>query len=65
MIDPVCGMDIELEDAVGSHEYQGETYYFCNSTCLERFSADPEKYLHPPFGQSLVLIAKKSNIQAH
>jgi SAM-dependent methyltransferase len=24
-----------------------------------------EKYLHPPFGQSLVLIAKKSNIQAY
>ncbi|HBC44631.1 MAG: hypothetical protein UX08_C0001G0064 [Candidatus Collierbacteria bacterium GW2011_GWB1_45_35] len=24
-----------------------------------------EKYIHPPFGQSLVLIAKKSNIQAH
>ena len=24
-----------------------------------------EKYIHPPFGQSLVLIAKKSNIQAY
>ncbi|MBI3934673.1 MAG: heavy metal translocating P-type ATPase [Acidobacteria bacterium] len=48
VVDPVCGMDIEVEDAVGSHQYQGETYYFCNPACLERFQADPEKYLHPP-----------------
>jgi len=47
VIDPVCGMDIEVEDAAGSREYQGRTYYFCNPTCLERFSAEPEKYLHP------------------
>ena len=47
MVDPVCGMDIEVEDAVGNHQYQGQTYYFCNSVCMERFSADPEKYLHP------------------
>ena len=45
--DPVCGMEIDLADAVGSHEYKGETFYFCNPSCLERFKEDPEQFLHP------------------
>jgi Cu+-exporting ATPase len=40
-------MDIAIEDAVGRYDFQGQTYYFCNPTCRERFTADPEKYLHP------------------
>ncbi|MBI3896237.1 MAG: heavy metal translocating P-type ATPase [Acidobacteria bacterium] len=43
--DPVCGMEIEEESAAGSHEYKGQTYYFCNPSCLEKFRAEPEKYL--------------------
>jgi Cu+-exporting ATPase len=43
--DPVCGMTIEEEDAVGSHEHAGVTYYFCNPSCLERFKADPQEFL--------------------
>src|SRR5437764_3057446 len=45
--DPVCGMDIEEQDAVGSLEYQGSRYYFCSQSCLQRFQQDPERYLHP------------------
>src|SRR4051795_1879462 len=46
--DPVCGMNVNREQPRGGHcEYHGETYYFCNPKCRERFSADPEKYLHP------------------
>lgn len=44
-IDPVCGMTVERESAAGSTEYKGQTYYFCNPHCLERFTADPERYL--------------------
>jgi Cu+-exporting ATPase len=45
--DPVCGMNVSREQPRGgSFEYQGETYYFCNPKCRERFSADPSKYLH-------------------
>ena len=29
-------------------EYQGTTYYFCCPGCVEKFKADPEKYLTPP-----------------
>ncbi|HWF85978.1 MAG TPA: heavy metal translocating P-type ATPase [Vicinamibacterales bacterium] len=45
--DPVCGMTIEEEEAVGSHTHEGETYYFCNPSCLERFAANPRAFLEP------------------
>ena len=47
VIDPVCGMSILPSDAVGHIEHRGHTYYFCNESCLERFSADPEAFLSP------------------
>jgi Cu+-exporting ATPase len=47
VIDPVCGMSIEPADAVGRVDHAGATYYFCNADCLERFRADPQKYLSP------------------
>jgi Cu+-exporting ATPase len=47
-VDPVCGMKVRPETAAGRHEYRGKTYYFCNPRCLERFTADPERYLAPP-----------------
>ncbi|MBV6459428.1 MAG: Silver exporting P-type ATPase [Fimbriimonadaceae bacterium] len=43
-MDPVCGMHVEPETAAGSHEYQGETYYFCSAGCLAKFKADPQRY---------------------
>src|SRR5215210_2265845 len=43
--DPVCGMHVIPEKAAGSFEYQGETYYFCSTHCLHRFSQDPESFL--------------------
>ncbi len=43
--DPVCGMDITIADSVGSADFGGHTYYFCNPSCLEKFKADPEKYV--------------------
>src|SRR5690606_19351708 len=27
------------------HEHQGTTYFFCNDRCLEKFRADPARYL--------------------
>jgi Cu+-exporting ATPase len=45
--DPVCGMEIAPSDAVGTHTYNGRTYYFCNASCLERFREDPRRYLEP------------------
>src|SRR5687767_7270376 len=47
VVDPVCGMTISPEEAVGHVTHAGETYYFCNESCLERFRDDPEKFLEP------------------
>jgi Cu+-exporting ATPase len=43
--DPVCGMDIDPANAVGSEEHEGETYYFCSKACQEAFKVDPSKYV--------------------
>ncbi|MFN2589501.1 MAG: heavy metal translocating P-type ATPase, partial [Actinomycetota bacterium] len=43
--DPVCGMDVDPASAAGSEEYQGQSYYFCSQSCLERFGADPEAFI--------------------
>ena len=43
--DPVCGMSISADYAVGQVEHQGHTYYFCNDSCLEQFRADPDAFL--------------------
>ncbi len=47
-IDPVCGMTVQPTTAAGSYEYDGKTYYFCATRCLEKFRADPGYYLIPP-----------------
>jgi P-type Cu+ transporter len=42
--DPVCGMTVDPAHAAGSYEHAGQTYYFCNVSCLNRFKADPARY---------------------
>jgi P-type Cu+ transporter len=46
-IDPVCGMKVNPSRAAANWDYNGQTYYFCNPRCLERFKANPESYLKP------------------
>jgi Cu+-exporting ATPase len=45
VLDPVCGMTISPDDAVGHVDYNGQTYYFCNQSCLDQFRATPEAFL--------------------
>ena len=47
VIDPVCGMKVIPEKARGTVEYKGQSYYFCASSCAQKFQVDPEKYLQP------------------
>ena len=44
-VDPVCGMEVVPSGAAAEIKYRGKTYYFCNVSCRDKFSADPEKYL--------------------
>src|SRR5260370_9804826 len=46
--DPVCGMDVVPERAAGSAEHLGKTYYFCSKNCVQKFQADPERFLRAP-----------------
>jgi uncharacterized membrane protein YraQ (UPF0718 family) len=43
-LDPVCGMNVEIENAAKA-EYGGETYYFCCSHCQQAFEHSPEEYM--------------------
>jgi Cu+-exporting ATPase len=45
VLDPVCGMTISPDDAVGQIEHKGRTYHFCSQSCLDQFAADPERFL--------------------
>jgi Cu+-exporting ATPase len=60
VVDPVCGMSIDPADAVGHVDYQGHTYFFCAESCLQRFKADPARYVEsgqPPV-ESALLVAR-------
>lgn len=46
-IDPVCGMSVDPGTELKT-VYADNTYYFCNPSCLNKFSSDPEFYLLPP-----------------
>lgn len=45
MIDPVCGMTVDEASAVAAWEHEGVTYRFCSVSCMERFRADPARFL--------------------
>ncbi|MCE5325044.1 MAG: heavy metal translocating P-type ATPase [Planctomycetaceae bacterium] len=42
--DPVCGMDVDPDDAPASVDYGGQTFYFCSKDCAERFRGNPPQY---------------------
>jgi Cu+-exporting ATPase len=48
-IDPVCGMNVVIEDAQHTTEYEGVTYYFCGKGCKLDFEEDPERILAPGY----------------
>jgi YHS domain-containing protein len=44
LIDPVCGMQVDEDEAVTA-TYEGENYYFCCDECRDEFREAPEEYL--------------------
>jgi Cu+-exporting ATPase len=44
--DPVCGMTPKA-DTPHRFVHAGQTYLFCSARCVEKFRADPERYLAP------------------
>ncbi len=41
--DPVCHMDIALDDAHGRATHEGLTYYFCSEACETKFNTNPSQ----------------------
>ncbi len=44
-VDPVCGMTVTIGQEAGRADYQGRTYYFCNTACHKEFLDRPGDYL--------------------
>jgi len=48
-IDPVCGMQVDTDNAQWTSERDGQSYYFCSKGCMLEFRDDPDKYLDPSY----------------
>jgi xanthine dehydrogenase accessory factor len=42
--DPVCGMTVDVPNAVHILEHEGRTFYFCSAGCRAEFDREPAKY---------------------
>ncbi len=40
-------MTVKVEGAKHTTAHEGQIYYFCNPRCLEKFRAEPQRYLKP------------------
>ncbi|MEM3403882.1 MAG: YHS domain-containing protein [Nitrososphaeria archaeon] len=43
--DVVCKMEVDEKTSKWKSEYKGRIYYFCTSTCKQRFDKNSEKYI--------------------
>jgi YHS domain-containing protein len=43
--DPVCGMEINKDQAYAMVRREGKEIYFCSENCQNKFNAEPKKYL--------------------
>lgn len=44
-VDPVCGMTVDPSTTAHQTEHAGTDYFFCSARCLDKFRADPKKFL--------------------
>ena len=44
-IDPVCGMEVDEQDAEAKLTYAGRTFLFCSEACKEEFQENPEDFV--------------------
>jgi YHS domain-containing protein len=43
--DPVCGMEVKVNDSTLRCQFQGKEYYFCSSSCRTSFEKEPQRYI--------------------
>lgn len=44
-MDPVCGMQVDEQNAAGQSDYNDQTYYFCSQGCKTKFEQNPEQFV--------------------
>jgi Cu+-exporting ATPase len=44
-VDPVCGKQVDEDEAAAGLEYEGDAYYFCSRKCMQKFKEDPAAYV--------------------
>src|SRR5208282_4237094 len=54
--DPVCGMNVNPATSRHHAAHGGKTYHFCCAACVEKFTADPQKYLQAKPSSGLVTL---------
>ena len=42
--DPVCGMQVDENNAKATSEYNGQKVYFCSEQCKTKFDNNPQQY---------------------
>ena len=50
--DPVCGMQLDEQQAAVTSTYQGKMYYFCSVACKRQFDQNPQRYISQQSGHS-------------
>ena len=43
--DPVCGMNVDPQKAGAAAVRERKTYYFCSTSCRDKFEQAPDKYV--------------------
>jgi len=46
--DPVCGMAVDRDKSTAASVYSGTTYFFCSTSCRDKFEKEPAKYAAAP-----------------
>lgn len=46
IVDPVCRMALNLEDAAGRLTHNDHDHWFCSLTCIGAFADNPDRYTH-------------------
>ena len=41
VVDPVCGMKVQVTDATRTEGLAGQNFHFCSEKCQTAFKADP------------------------
>jgi YHS domain-containing protein len=53
-IDPVCGMEVDVDDASISETLGDSVFFFCCESCREEFRESPEQYADAELAFELV-----------